>query len=316
MTIKSFDPRTIPAGATLGTLAGAGKWPLRALTWPANGERGSLLFLGGRGDIVEKYLESFAHWHDEGWHVTSFDWRGQGGSGRLSANRNVGHAQSFAPWINDLATVTERWRAEQPGPHVIIAHSMGGHLVLRALIEARILPDAVVLIAPMLGFDTAPLPTALAGWLADLMCRIGSPERAAWKKNEKPVLGSVSRQSLLTNDPDRYDDEIWWKKAKPELELGPPSWAWMAEAYRSTKACSDADALAKVKTPVLLIGTDGDKLVSPLAIRRAAARLPNSELKMFDKKVAHEVLRECDAPRDLALLAIDVFLSRCALPRG
>jgi lysophospholipase len=296
----------------MGMTPGAGKWPLRSLTWPSKTMRGSLLFLGGRGDIIEKYLESMAHWHDEGWHVTAFDWRGQGGSGRLSADRHVGHAQSFAPWINDLATVFDRLRAKQSGPHVIIAHSMGGHLVLRALIENRIAPDAVVLIAPMLGFDTKPLPNAVAAWVAERMCRMGSPERAAWKKNEKPVLGNVSRQSLLTNHNERYEDELWWKQQHPELELGPPSWSWVAEAYRSTRAAAEPGVMEAVTTPVLLIGTDGDRLVNPRAIRTAAHRLPHSELKMFDKSVGHEILRERDEPRDLALLAIDVFLKRTA----
>ncbi len=312
MTINSFDRRAIPDGAKMSLAPGAGKWPLRTLTWSSNQGRGSMLFLGGRGDIIEKYIETMAHWHEQGWDVTAFDWRGQGGSGRLSGNRHVGHAQSFGPWINDLATVVDRWRTEKPGPHVIVAHSMGGHLVLRALIERRIAPDAVVLVAPMLGFDTAPLPPRLAGWVADQMCRIGSPERAAWKKNEKPVLGNVSRQSLLTNHAERYADELWWKQKHPELELGPPSWSWLAEAYRSTQSCAAPGKLESVSTPILLMGTDGDKLVSPRAIRRAAARLPVSELKMFDKSVGHEILRERDEPRDLALLAIDVFLQRAA----
>ena len=40
--------------------------------------RGRMLFAGGRSDFIEKYLESYAHWHRAGWDVTAFDWRGQG----------------------------------------------------------------------------------------------------------------------------------------------------------------------------------------------------------------------------------------------
>src|SRR5256885_5327523 len=50
------------------------------------------LFQGGRGDIFEKYLESFSHWKGQGWTITSFDWRGQGGSGdRKSTRLNSSH---------------------------------------------------------------------------------------------------------------------------------------------------------------------------------------------------------------------------------
>ena len=38
----------------------------RRMDWPQPAgakARGSLLFAGGRGDFIEKYLEAYAHWH-------------------------------------------------------------------------------------------------------------------------------------------------------------------------------------------------------------------------------------------------------------
>src|SRR3954471_5407618 len=124
----SFDRRAVPAGAKIGTWAAQDGWAHRSFEWPAEGKRGALLFLGGRGDVFEKYFETFDHWHGQGWSIDSFDWRGQGGSGRLSADPNCGHAADFAPWIEDLARFFEEWVAKRPGPHAIVAHSMGGHL--------------------------------------------------------------------------------------------------------------------------------------------------------------------------------------------
>ena len=63
--------------------------------------------------------------------------------------------------------------------------------------------------------------------------------------------------------------------------------------------------------PLLLIGAERDRLVSPAAIRRAAARLPRAELVMYDDS-AHEILRERDEVRLRALAAIDTFLNRHA----
>ena len=92
MASASLYRRAIPAGARVSRWHAPNDWALRRFDWPAEGEsRGAMLFQGGRGDIFEKYLESFAHWHARGWSITSFDWRGQGGSGRLSANPLVGH---------------------------------------------------------------------------------------------------------------------------------------------------------------------------------------------------------------------------------
>jgi lysophospholipase len=308
----TFDRRAVPAGATIGRWAAPDGWPHRTLDWPSDGGRGALLFLGGRGDVFEKYYEAFDRWHGAGWSIASFDWRGQGGSGRLSDDPMCGHAADFAPWIDDLAAFFEQWRARRSGPHAIVAHSMGGHLVLRALAERRIAPDAAVLVAPMLGLKSAPFGPRLAARIAALMCRIGKPERLAWKSNERPGVPIKGRQALLTHDPDRYQDELWWKRALPEIDIGPPSWAWVAQAYRSTLALEAAGRLESVTTPVLLLAAANDRLVDSAAIRRAAARLPNAKLRLWGPDSAHEILREADPVRDAALAEIDDFLARHA----
>lgn len=299
--------RAIPSGATVTMVPAADSWPLRVFDWPAPGEaRGTLMFQGGRGDIFEKYLEAFAHWHARGWRVTSFDWRGQGGSGRMSDDPMVGHIDAFEPWIDDLA---ERFALSTgPGPRVVVAHSMGGHLVLRALIEQRIAPAAAVFVAPMLGLKSAPLSQKLALRVARLMPRLGKPRRAAWKTNERPALPNASRRAFLTHCAERYSDELWWKEQNAELRIGPPSWEWLALAYASTLASFAPGVLERVATPILLLAADHDKLVQPRAIHAAAARLPNAELIRFGNESAHEILREVDDVRLRALAEIDRFL--------
>ena len=311
----NFNRRALPAGSEIGSWTAADGWSHRTFEWPRvpyGKERGAILFLGGRGDIFEKYLETFDHWHRAGWSVTSFDWRGQGGSGRLSADPGCGHAASFAPWIDDLAAFVEQWRATNAGPHVMVGHSMGGHLTLRALSERRIAPDAVILSAPMLGLRSAPFGARFAAKVAALMCRIGKPERLAWKANERPGVPMKGRRALLTHHGERYEDELWWKAAKPEIAVGPPSWAWVAEAYRSTLALEERGCLESIQTPILILAAEQDRLVDHAAIVRSAARLPNVKLRSWGPESAHEILREADPVRDAALAEIDCFLDRHA----
>jgi lysophospholipase len=314
MTAYPDARRAIPADATMAMFPLPDGWPMRVFDRPAAGSRGSILWIGGRGDIIEKYLECFEEWHRAGWHVSAFDWRGQGGSGRLLADPSVGHMPDFATWIDDLAAFWVDWTARTPGPHVVMGHSMGGHLVLRALLERKITPAATVLSAPMLGFTGGPLPQSLAGGFAALLARL-VPEKKAWKQGEKPGAVDARRQFYLTHDAARYADEVWWKTQDPSLALGPASWAWVAAAYRSNALIDAPDALEKLDADILIVGTEGDKLVSPAAIHRAAARLPNAELRMFDATVAHEVLREVDGVRDEILAGIAAFLDRAAPPK-
>jgi lysophospholipase len=304
-----FDRRRIPAYATVSMASAPDGWPLRTYSQPRRGEaRGSILWLGGRGDIFEKYLESFDEWAASGRSVTSFDWRGQGGSGRLGADPRVGHVDDFATWIDDLAAFFDDWSNRESGPHFVMGHSMGGHLLLRALAERRITPDAVVFSAPMLGFDTGPLPFSWTARLAHLMARITNSRHAAWRSNEKPSLPGASRQNLLTHDNARYADELWWKQQDSVLVLGPPSWTWLDAAFRSIALLRRPQAVEHIVQPILIVGTDGDQLVSPRAIRYFAPRLPHAKLFMLGKKAAHEVLRERDEFRDRAMAEITAFL--------
>src|SRR5690242_2314244 len=80
----AIDRRAIPANARESRWTAPDGHAIRRLDFaaPAN-PRGALLFLPGRGDYYEKYLETLGHWAARGWRVTALDWRGQAGSGRL-----------------------------------------------------------------------------------------------------------------------------------------------------------------------------------------------------------------------------------------
>lgn len=279
---------------------------------PVGGAKGSILFLPGRGDFYEKYLETLDHWSRLGWRVTASDWRGQAGSGRLGRDPMTGHIDDFSTWIDDLAGLWAQWTAETPGPHVLAGHSMGGHLVLRAMAERRVDPAGAILSAPMLGFTASTLPDAVVHQAAKLMKALGDPRRPAWKWSEKPGQVPADRIHLLTHDTARYADELWWRDARPELVMEPGSWGWVERAYASMRLLAKPGLLEAVETPVLMLATEIDKLVGYGAIAKAAARLPQCELVHFGSEAHHEILRECDAVRTRALAACDAFLARFA----
>ncbi|HVQ09172.1 MAG TPA: alpha/beta hydrolase [Allosphingosinicella sp.] len=277
------------------------------MDWPAakgRKPRGSLLFANGRGDFIEKYLEAFAHWHAGGWAITSFDWRGQGGSQGEGAEAA---AASFDPMIDDLAALIEDWRAG-PGPHVALAHSMGGHLLLRTLVERQPPLDAAVLIAPMMTVNSAPIPGGLAPDIADTIYRLGLGGVPIWPSSPGFNALGGRRQRNLTASPERYEDELWWWAREPTFDLGLPNWSWIRAAFRSGAAAFTPEKLARVDLPILIIGAEHDRLVSAPAIRRVAAQLPRAELEMMDD-AAHEILRDADPVRLRALARIDAFLA-------
>jgi lysophospholipase len=310
---RRFDCRRIPEAAVESWWEAGDGHRIRRIDWPEpeGAVRGSLLFLPGRGDSYEKYLETLHHWHERGWRVGAADWRGQGGSGRFGNDPYTGHIDDFALWVEDLARFWNLWQAAGPGPHVLIGHSMGGHLALRAVAEKRIDPAALVLVAPMLGF-TKRLPLRILHRVARLMVRWRDPRRPAWRWSEKPGSKLSFRADLLTHDADRYADELWWRAKRPEISMGPGSWGWIERACQSMRALLRRGVLESVATPVLALATTHDALVGFNPIRRAVRRMPRAELARFGPEARHEILREVDPVRDKALALIDDFLARAA----
>ena len=173
-----------------------------------------------------------------------------------------------------------------------------------------IAPDAAVLSAPMLGLKGLGLPMSFGHMVTRVMRGLGNPERPAWKVSEKPASPLAIRQTLLTHDDDRYEDELWWRSQRPELVMGPGSWGWVERGFASMRALAAPGVLEAMTVPTLILAATNDQLVSWPAIAAAAARLPNGELVRFGPESHHEILRETDAVRDRAMDAIDAFLAQ------
>jgi len=305
----AFSRRRLPADAVMSEWRAADGWPCRRFDWappPGVAPRGALLFAGGRGDFIEKYLGCYAYWRAAGWTVTTFDWRGQG---RSRGDIRLGNYVTFDGLVDDLAALIADWRAAAPaGPHVAIGHSMGGHLLLRTLIDRAPPLDAAVLVAPMLRVNSYPTPAWLAPQVAEMMCLAGWRDETVWKLDPAHSRQSGVRNRNLTSSAERYADELFWWEGEPEMNIGPPSWGWLRAAYRSAAKAFTPAKLAKLSLPILIVATERDRLVSDDAIRDAAEALPNVRTEWVNE-AAHEILREVDPIRLDALGRIDAFLS-------
>lgn len=305
---SKIDRRVRPEWLEIGPWTADDGWALRAFrVRPAEGAapRGSLLFQTGRADFIEKYIDIYDHWRRAGWAIEGFDWRGQGGSGRVVGDCRLGHCPPYARMVDDLRAYIQEWRGRAPGPHIAIGHSMGGHLLLRLMAERPPAIDGAVLLSPMLGLNTGLLWERLGRWIATLLCRIGFTERSAW--SEDGAKGSGHRQLNLTHSIERYEDEQWWRRSDPMLDVGPPTWGWLRDSWQSIARLLAPGTLEKIRTPTLILCAENDRLVTTPTIRRAARRLPNARL-ICNPDASHELLREADPVRLWALAQIDQFL--------
>lgn len=297
----TIDRRSIAPPMSESHWTASDGWHIRRMDWPAvKGDsleamaKGSVLFFPGRGDFYEKYLGFLGQFVHQDWNIVAGDWRGQARSGRNLPDAHIGHIEDFSIWVDDLADIWQQFIAEMPAPHILIGHSMGGHIISRALLEKRIAPDAVILSAPMLMPSSAFTPDWALYGTARMMCAVGDPNRMAWKTGEKPGQTIKARQKILTHDNEKYADEIWWREERPELFLGPPSWRWVERAIASGMDMRKGNGWENCTTPILFFSTRYDALVSHRHIAEASRRAPHAILVEFGREAAHEIFRESD----------------------
>lgn len=286
--------RTLPQGCVIQMLAMRDGWRLRTARWPGSGI-GSILFINGRGDFIEKYAETLHDWQDQGFAVATFDWRGQGGSGRLGKTPGHGHIEDFALLKDDLAEIFAWFHTMMPGPYFAVAHSMGGHLLLRHLAEQPEVVARAVLLAPMVGISARPFGPRIAGWLARAMVAIGRGQQ--WVFGAGPYgHGAETRRALLTSDAARFSDEKWWVAQNPALAIGGITWGWLKAALASVAR------LRPVGTPLLVLMAEHEALVDNAATRRM---FPAAETV---QGAAHEILRERHDTRIRVVKCVKAYL--------
>ena len=143
----------IPEGVRAGFFTTADKVRLRYATWPktAGAMKGTVCLVGGRTEFIEKYFETVADFQRRGFGVATFDWRGQGGSDRLTSKKKLGYVDTFEDYWTDLRSFHQDiLLPDCPPPFYLVGHSMGGLVSLTAAIRDRLMFDRIFLVAPML----------------------------------------------------------------------------------------------------------------------------------------------------------------------
>jgi Lysophospholipase len=276
---------------------------------PATATGRVCVLLSGQTEFIEKYGEVIAELNGRGFTVATLDWRGQGGSKRALADPLKCHVGDFAEFDDDLrAFMREVVTPLSPTPPLLLAHSMGSHLALRALHDHPDWFRAAVLVAPMIGISTRGYPGWLTRAITALHVRLGKGSEYAWGMERRdPHLITFERQ-LCTSDADRFERTQAILRETPDIRLAGPTWGWIEAAYCSMAAIAKPGYAEAIQTPTLIVGAGKDRIVLTEATRRFAARLPHGRyIEMAESE--HEILMEKDAIRERFWAAFDAFVA-------
>ncbi|WP_439546486.1 alpha/beta hydrolase [Sandarakinorhabdus sp.] len=300
--------RTLPPRGFSSYVAMRDGWPVRSLRLPRRDDGpGTILMITGRADFVEKYTETLHDLTEAGWGVAIFDWRGQGLSRRVGKTPQHGASPGFGVWLDDLQEMLA-WAATD-GPVNVMAHSMGGHLLLRHLAGGGAHVARAVVLAPMVGLAGAPLGPFPTRVLTSLqMLRGAGSDYVLGGGPWRAGVAGDRRQTMLTSDPDRYRDESWWIGQYPSLALGSVTWGWLDDAFTSIAALQARGMPEAISTPLLALVPGKDALVDSAATQRLIKRVPGGLFANYPG-AGHELLREAEPLRSQVLARAVAFLT-------
>jgi lysophospholipase len=283
------DGRAVWSECADGVRIRVGAW------YPQVPARGTILLFPGRTEYIEKYGRAAAVMAGYGFATLAIDWRGQGLADRLLADRRVGHVGSFADYQQDVAAgLRAADTLEMPRPFHLLAHSMGGCIGLRALMQG--LPVLTCAFsAPMWGIKLSP-PMRAAGWAMALTApALGLGDRIPPNNSAEPYVQDQGFDgNNLTRDAEMYEMMRHQLRCHPDLSLGGPSLQWLRAAL------TECRQLARQPSPAIscvsFLGSR-EKIVDTGAIRRRMASWPGGALDHIDG-ARHEVLMETPMVRD------------------
>lgn len=277
---------------------------------PAKGTRGVCVLLSGQTEFLEKYQEVAGELCSRGFTVASLDWRGQGGSDRLLPDPLKAHVGDFSDYDADLAAFMDAVVAPlTKTPPLVLAHSMGGHILMRALHDRPGLFRAAVTTAPMMRALTRGYPRMIARGACLLENLLGQSGAWVWGMADRDPLKLTFEQNLVTSDRARYARNTAYVEQQNDIRLAGPTWGWLEAAYRSMEREMSRGFPEAIQTPVLIVGAGRDRIVDTSAAREFASRLPKGEyLEIEDAE--HEILMESDAIRARFWKEFDAFVAR------
>jgi lysophospholipase len=271
------------------------------------GSRGTLVFVSGRTEFIEKYLEVCRDLSDLQLSICLYDHCGQGGSGRLLADPQKGHIDRFDTYVTDLKRVIDHLNAAGcPAPVFLVGHSMGSTISALFALHYPERIDKLLLCSPMFAIQTGVmLPDFLVRIVAASACRFGLGSRYT------PTTGPYNpvrefHGNVLTSDRFRFEYNAYMAANLDFAALGGPTIGWLNEAFKAmNKLQHRADLITK---PLLILVAAGDRVIDAGAADRfAAASSKCSYQKYLDS--GHELLMERDEVRNDVLKRIELFLA-------
>ncbi len=256
----------------------------------------AILISTGRTEAAVKYKELIFDLYQHGYTVYIHDHRGQGQSGRMTEDSEMGYIDDFQRYVDDMKSF---YKLAIKGHHdkvFLLAHSMGGCIGMSYLQQY---PDdftAAAFSSPMLGLK-API-CALANIFGGEKAKYAISQ-GGYKHSKDSFEGNG-----LTFSPERYQFMVEAYEETPEARLGGATYPWLTESCKHIKQVQKK--APELKVPVLIFSASDEVVVDPKANLRFVekAQKAGADARILGVEHAmHELFMEQDAQRNAVINA-------------
>ncbi len=217
-------------------------------------EKGAIVISSGRTEAAIKYKETIYDFFNNGYSIYIFDHRGQGLSGRMLPDPDMGYVDDFENYVKDMKKFYDKIVVLQKHKNIfLVAHSMGGAIGMTYLEEYPADFKAAAFSSPMLGL---PCPTCeFIGLLTG-----DEPKYAMGHDNYENSVEPFESNTLTTSKI-RYELMLKEFAQNKKARLGGATYQWV---YKSCKQFDVIfDNANKIKTPLIIFSAGDEEIVDP-----------------------------------------------------
>jgi alpha-beta hydrolase superfamily lysophospholipase len=243
--------------------------------WPCEDARGTVIIVHGLGEHIGRYEHVAQQLLKTGRNVVGYDHRGHGASqGRRGA---MPRSDSM---LRDLAVVIDAVRTRQPGPLVLLGHSMGGLIAARMVAGGLEVSkpewyrpvDALVLSSPALDLGMTDGQKRLLSFLGPIApgLAVGNGLKPEWISRDAAVVKAY------------VDDPLVHDRVTPRLVR------FLLDGGEFVRANA-----AQWRVPTLLLYAGSDRCVAPAGSAAFGAAAPSNVVKTeVFQPLFHEIFNE------------------------
>lgn len=224
-----------------------------------NRQKGTVIFLPGMGDCLERYTELFSNLLKRDFCYASLDWYGQGGSvpDVSGKGKNVRPTFDIYRHINDLAEVLQRIiYTDCPPPYYVLGYDMGCLIAISALDVINNQCSRFIGISPLfspLGYNIGSFQDKISRIMKDFgLGRI----KLRWGTHLSQIADLTTENAHET------------EKKQYQSHFAQPDRKFLADIFEAVKYANERLQKNDLRFPALFVRGYNDKLVSRQEILR------------------------------------------------